>query len=1262
MSAPRASTRNAAALLFAAGLTLTACYDLRLPTPAGPGSIQGRALYATPGSSALSPAVGARVELRGTSITVVITDEDGRFVLPSAGVTGGVLLFSFDSDRDGKVDRQRLLQLSNLGLVAGRDLALGDVVLGKNARATGTVRGKDVAAQGTGHAGTSVVVDGTGTYTLSGDNGGFVLPDLPEGELRVSFFRPGYAPEVIQLQLRAGEDARLTDVLLERTSDTRPASVRGTVRATDGALLADVSVRSLAAGREATARTDSAGAFKLDGLTPGVASLAFEKSGFTSAELRGVLLLPGENTLAPVVLAAGTSSTVNLDAGPVEPPTDAGSDAGSADAGPTDAGPSDAGATDAGPADAGPTDAGPTDAGPTDAGPTDAGPIDAGPTDAGPIDAGPTDAGPTDAGPPDAGPPDAGAPDAGPPDAGLPGIPLPALAQLLASGWVLLPDGGLLGADGGTGVGDGGTGLVLPAGSFLLGDGSVLLPDGRRLLPGGVVVLPDGGLGLLDAGVDAGATLDCRGACSAGFQCTAQLECQTPVCALMSCGGVCQSGRCYADRCSGAPTACAPGDVCDGTQCVPLACAGVPCGGGYACANGRCLPTTCALGSCGQAEVCVSGQCVHARCVDVSCELGTVCLAGVCTPTASGTTVCSAGQVYFGGRCVDPSCVNVSCPAATTCQAGRCVSAGLIVAGFTYPYGLSHLGTIGAVAESTPTGWRKLNVTSLPRIIQLGTSPDSSWLYALGDDGALRRSTDGVLWATVWSGTIGVNGLISHFSVDPTSGELVVAIYGNNDVTRFERSTDNGSTFSFLFKPPQGLVRGTAQSSAPGYFQYWHDIFGDENRAVTLRDGGVVFNYPSSYGAGQLAFDPTGWGPTLLGAGSRVAFIDGGLSGSFQACGSACFVYAPAPSQRINAASTNSVWISRDHGQSWGSRTTTAPTTLSLSALVAGADGTLYASNRNGTPPLIRSTDEGETWSPAGQEFQFVEGLADGFDPWQPDASYPSNNTVQPRAVNGHVYQRSGGSNPWSGPVEPLWPIDGGFVTDTLGSTWQDRGLVNLLRVTAMTTRVCGLGRMQCGGACVDVTTDSAHCGGCNSPCAGQCLAGRCNDVDAGVLATAGCADGTREGFGDVARYPNLAACAGRWTGDLTDPAADALCSAGFHVCTHADTEPRVVDFVQATAFPGCFAYRASNDDFDGCEPLVCHGDVRHDDMAGMGRGCTPVSGASWPRTAADAGTCLAGNARLDAQCCAASVALPGQSRSAGCLQRGESGVVCCRD
>ncbi len=79
--------------------------------------------------------------------------------------------------------------------------------------------------------------------------------------------------------------------------------------------------------------------------------------------------------------------------------------------------------------------------------------------------------------------------------------------------------------------------------------------------------------------------------------------------------------------------------------------------------------------------------------------------------------------------------------------------------------------------------------------------------------------------------------------------------------------------------------------------------------------------------------------------------------------------------------------------------------------------------------------------------------------------------------------------------------------------------------------------------------------------------------ADGAPASIVGCADGTREGFDDIAIYPKVAACGGAWNipglagpaavgcdpnNGLTQCAAANVCSSGWRICTGvADVAPR---------------------------------------------------------------------------------------------------------
>ena len=82
-------------------LAATACIDLQLPEPPGPGSIQGTLVYFRPGRAMPVPAVGAKAQVRKTSLAAT-ANGDGYFSLGPISQTEGELLITFDLDDDGR--------------------------------------------------------------------------------------------------------------------------------------------------------------------------------------------------------------------------------------------------------------------------------------------------------------------------------------------------------------------------------------------------------------------------------------------------------------------------------------------------------------------------------------------------------------------------------------------------------------------------------------------------------------------------------------------------------------------------------------------------------------------------------------------------------------------------------------------------------------------------------------------------------------------------------------------------------------------------------------------------------------------------------------------------------------------------------------------------------------------------------------------------------------------------------------------------------
>lgn len=309
--------------LVAGVLFVMACLDVSLPSPPGPGSIAGTVVSFRPGRAQAVPCVGARVSLARTSLSTN-AGSTGQFVLEPITVRAGQLSIECDLDQNGSIDRQRVLDLADVRAGPGRDVQLGQVVLGENASVTGRVLRGDVSGAG-GHRGTAVLIPEAPYATTTADDGTFLLPDLPAGRAPIAFFRDGYELVVAEAELRAGEEVRLRTVTLVRAPSSTLAggALVGRVVGVGGAPLEGVSVQASQAGRSGTQLvTGGDGVFRLEALSAGPWDLACTRSDLATLVVRNVLVSGGETDLGTLVMVVGTSTPPRLeplpglDAGP----------------------------------------------------------------------------------------------------------------------------------------------------------------------------------------------------------------------------------------------------------------------------------------------------------------------------------------------------------------------------------------------------------------------------------------------------------------------------------------------------------------------------------------------------------------------------------------------------------------------------------------------------------------------------------------------------------------------------------------------------------------------------------------------------------------------------------------------------------------------------------------------------------------------------------------------------------------------------------
>ena len=309
------------ALRLGALVVLAGCLDVSVPQrapPPGAGTIQGTVTYPVPGRATTRPAGGATVTLVGTSRQAVADAESGRFLLEGVTQSEGQLLFSYNADRDGTIEvLQKVLDVSKLGAGRGKSVALGEVVLGKRGAVQGRVLRADVSGP-TGHAGTSVFVDRLPLAAVTTDTGEFLLENLPEGPVTVSFFRAGYLPDSVKLEVRSGREESITPVRLkvDPMALAAPAArVTGTLRFEDEAPVAAARVKFLSGAQRFEATTSAAGELESELGQAALYQVLIEADGAQSLILYNVLLLPGANALGTIPLTRGTSTPIGFDGG-----------------------------------------------------------------------------------------------------------------------------------------------------------------------------------------------------------------------------------------------------------------------------------------------------------------------------------------------------------------------------------------------------------------------------------------------------------------------------------------------------------------------------------------------------------------------------------------------------------------------------------------------------------------------------------------------------------------------------------------------------------------------------------------------------------------------------------------------------------------------------------------------------------------------------------------------------------------------------------
>ncbi len=169
---------------------------------------------------------------------------------------------------------------------------------------TGRIRGR-VVVGGVGLSG-ATITSAKLPQATSGADGDFELDAVPPGTHVLKAVLDGYKPLEQTVDVKAGDEARVT---FELTKPTGPGRIRGVVKNDKGAPVADAEVT--AAGRAAV-KTGADGSYTVDGAGPGPVTVSVKAKGFKPAEDAAQVPPEGVATLdfSVVPVGAGVPATI----------------------------------------------------------------------------------------------------------------------------------------------------------------------------------------------------------------------------------------------------------------------------------------------------------------------------------------------------------------------------------------------------------------------------------------------------------------------------------------------------------------------------------------------------------------------------------------------------------------------------------------------------------------------------------------------------------------------------------------------------------------------------------------------------------------------------------------------------------------------------------------------------------------------------------------------------------------------------------------
>lgn len=287
---------------------LAGCRNLELPAappPPGPASVSGRVI--DPANALSAPLVGVQVLIEGTTLQTQ-TDNDGLFSLSPVLPGRATLSLELAAQPDGRAPRglRRTVQVE-----LGQKLFLGDLPL----RGTGEIQGRvTLAGQVSGNAGTLIYLAGTRYQALTGDDGTFRLPELPEGTFSLGALADGFAPQQETVEVVSGQVTQARPLVLARAAP-KLNRVVGTLEFVDAPESARAHLALFAAGTtQPLAELDTAaGDFSFSGVPAGMYRLELTGEGLRSLRLDGVAAVVSELSLGTLRVVAAAANDLDDD-------------------------------------------------------------------------------------------------------------------------------------------------------------------------------------------------------------------------------------------------------------------------------------------------------------------------------------------------------------------------------------------------------------------------------------------------------------------------------------------------------------------------------------------------------------------------------------------------------------------------------------------------------------------------------------------------------------------------------------------------------------------------------------------------------------------------------------------------------------------------------------------------------------------------------------------------------------------------------------